>query len=81
MAYTRRQKSRRPWRSGWRTKGDVSNGREFTSLVVSRELQEENRAFVDSYIVYKRRVDVLIQVTETQVSVMPIGGIKPSTLM
>eukprot|EP00644_Phytophthora_capsici_P005005 jgi/Phyca11/96467/e_gw1.1.465.1 len=44
--------------------------------------KEEKREFMDSYMVYKRRVDALNRGTQTQVFVMPIGAcIEQSTLV
>ncbi|ETO66687.1 hypothetical protein F444_16229 [Phytophthora nicotianae P1976] len=44
--------------------------------------KQEKRDFMDSYMVYKRRVDALNQGTQTQVFVMPIGAcIEQSTLV
>ncbi|ETL90909.1 hypothetical protein L917_10497 [Phytophthora nicotianae] len=44
--------------------------------------KQEKRDFMDSYMVYKRRVDALNQGTQTQVFVMPIGAcIQQSTLV
>ncbi|KAE8972838.1 hypothetical protein PF011_g25491 [Phytophthora fragariae] len=44
--------------------------------------KKEKQGFMDSYMVYKRRVDALNQATQTQVFVMPIGAcIVQSTLV